>query len=211
LERLSRELNDAAPGHEFTTWSKELLRGFLSDAIQLIVRVQPAYFVEDVVLTLTACAEYHPICPCSELKPEDVIGQSTADGHVVKTLRYRSDDIRLRWFGKPCKSKAKPFRLKEYSISKDGKGLKVYPPVPPGQNVYLMLRCLITPNDFSDGAEFDDELVPAIVQWCLSQAKFLDAENNAAILAVAKEHENTFWTLLGVTSEPEQSQNRRKE
>lgn len=211
LERLSLELNDAAPGHEFTTWTKELLRGFIFDAIQLIARLRPEYFMTDVVLTLTACSEYHPICPCSELKPDDVIGQSTIDGRVIQPLRHRSDDLNLRWMGKPCKSRANPFRLKEFSIAKDGKGIKFYPPIPAGQTVHILMRCLVIPDDFSDGAEFDDELVPAIIQWCLSQAKFLDAENNAAILAVAKEHETVFWTLLGVTTDQDQAKKRRKE
>jgi hypothetical protein len=88
--------------------------------------------------------------------------------------------------------------MREFSISRDSRGVRVSPKLPPGRKAWLSVRCPVRPEGFDDGMDIDEGLVPAIVQWCLFQAKMTDSENSSAALVSARAHEEEFWKLLGV-------------
>jgi hypothetical protein len=195
LDRLAMDLNDDETGHRHVAWPRKQLRRFVADAVNLLFDRRPEAFTEEAVLTVHSCAGYSPVDPCDSLSYDGVEGASDAAGNVLHALRPCSDDPAMRWPGREC-APARPYRMRDYSIAKDGKGIRVYPPVPPGECAHVAVRCPVRPREFPDGLEIDDALVPAVVQWCLYLAKMMDSENDAAVIASAREHEDAFWAIV---------------
>lgn len=193
VDQLAIDLNDAAPGFQFSTWSRDQLLFYLGEGLAKAFSRRPELFKETVILKLEP-GSLQDICDCEKLKPGDVLGQSTAEGRILHELKLRSSDPRLSWPGRSCPDD-EPFRLKEYSLSPDGRTLKVYPPVPPRTDVWLALRCSIAPDGGAD-TEVNSELRPAVMQWGLYRALMVEAENNPAVLRMAESAEASFWKLL---------------
>jgi hypothetical protein len=207
LSRLALDLNDAAPGHEHTAWPKRQLRLYVEDAVRVLFDHKPECFMREAVIELAACAGYSPVDPCDSLAYDGVQGECSEGGHLLRRLRPCSDAAAVRWTGRACPA-PNPYRMREFAIAKDGKGVRVAPELPPGQRAWLSVRCPVRPTKFTDETVIDEALVPAVVQWCLFQAKMTDSENNPAVLVSAKEHEEEFWKLLGVPP-PDEKRGRR--
>jgi hypothetical protein len=197
LRRLSLDLNDAAPGYEFATWSQEQLRGYIEEGLQLVASSQPATLTQELVLELTPGAVYQSLCDCLSLTRESIIGQSTSEGEVFQTLRPRPDTDNA-WPGKECPVKSKPFRLREFSIATDGNAFRVYPSVPKNEKVYLAVRCPVVPDVDDDTAEVPQDAVLPVIQWALYRAKIVDAAQSQVMSTMAVEHRDTCYSLLGV-------------
>lgn len=194
LEQLAVDLNDAAPGHEFTTWSRDQIRAYLIEGIQVSFSVRPDLFIETVIIKAEPCSVVQDTCGCTHIRR--VIGQSTKNGRVIKELRQRSNDDKLRWTGRTCPVSPDKFELKEYSIDNATDKLWLYPQVPAGKEIYVMVECAKVPEDIDNDYDIPAELLAPVVQWVLYRAKMVDGENNTAIIQVATGHQNTFWALL---------------
>lgn len=194
LEQLAVDLNDAAPGHEFTTWSRDQIRAYLIEGIQVSFSVRPDLFIETVIIKAEPCSVVQDTCGCTHIRR--VIGQSTKNGRVIKELRQRSNDDKLRWTGRTCPVSPDKFELKEYSIDNATDKLWLYPQVPVGKEIYVMVECAKVPEDIDNDYDIPAELLAPVVQWVLYRAKMVDGENNTAIIQVATGHQNTFWALL---------------
>jgi hypothetical protein len=195
LDRLARDLNDAAPGHEFTAWPKDQLRTYVIEACRTFDSIRPNKFDQLRLLVLEGCQDFHDVCPCSKLTATGILGQADSSGNVFGTIKARPDGPAGQWPGKACPP-GDPFRIREYTLSDDGGSVRVYPNVPPGRTAYLSVRCAVFPDE--DDSEVPDDVVPAVIQWALFRAKMVDGENNAAIVTVAAQHRATFSMLLGV-------------
>jgi hypothetical protein len=195
LDRLAVDLNDAAPGHEFTTWSKDQLRGYLAEACQIISQTRSDLFSQFQVLSFTGHKEFYDICPCLSLNKDSVLGQSDECGTVLWTLKPRQTGQAGRWPGRPCPPGG-DFRLREFSLAGDGTSIKFYPSIPPKVTVYVAVQCEVAPDE--DDSNFSEEAVPAAIQWALYRAKMVDGENNPTILSVAAKHLETFTLLAGI-------------
>ena len=195
LTRLAVDLNDAEPGHEFTTWTREQLRGYITEALQAVFSFDPGLFTREVVIKLEPCTESQNVCSCSDIR--SVIGQSTADGRVLSTVRKVSSDPRLQWPGAVCASAAaQSYSVAGYSIDPVTKKLRVKPAPPPGQDYYLLVECAAPPNSMADTDAVPDKYLPAVVQYALWRAKSVDNENSQYTAAMAALHEKSFWRLL---------------
>lgn len=194
LEQLAVDLNDAAPGHEFTAWSREQIRAYLIEGIQVAFTERPDLFIETVIIKVNPCSILQDTCDCTHIRR--VIGQSTMDGRIIKELRQRSNNDKLRWTGRTCPTSPDKFELKEYSIDNITDKLWLYPQAPPGKDIYVLVECAKAPDNIQDDYDIATELLAAIKQWVLFRAKMVDGENNAAIIQVAMQHQNTFWKLL---------------
>jgi len=197
LYQLAVDLNDAGAGHEFTTWSAEQLGAYLMEAIQVAFVERPDLFIEHRIIHLKPCSIIQDTCDCTHVIR--VLGQSTADGRVFKELRVRKANDKLLWTGRTCKSKTGKFELIEYTIDSNTDTLRVYPQVPAGQDIYVLVECSVIPKDIGDVV--DTELLAAIKQWVLYRAKTVDAELNPNIFNVAKLHRDTFFALLAIQKE----------
>jgi hypothetical protein len=192
IDQISQDLNDP----HGVTWPRDSIKAWLDEAFTLVARYQPAIFNQLQVLTLEPQAEAYDVCPCLRLTYDSVLGQSTESGRVIAPLRPRSDDITLRWQGASCApERSSPLRLREFSITADGKQLKVFPKVT--EKVYVAVRCQVIPS--SDDDEVPAEGVAAAVQWVLYRAKAMDEENNPLIVQTAYDHKENFFLFVGQT------------
>lgn len=199
LELLAVDLNDAAPGHEFTTWPKQQLRAYLVEALQTAFIERPDLFLEEVVVKVVPCAVRQVLDCCTKIRR--VIGQCDADGHVFKLLRPRRMDDRLVWTGRTCAVPPNKFSLSQYALDDAADAIWFWPQVPAGLDVYVLVECAKMPADVDDDYDVESELCAAAVQWALYRAKSIDAENNQAIVQVADNHKQTFWQLLTVSAQ----------
>lgn len=190
--QVANELNDAAPRHEFTSWSRGLVLSFIFDALRVLYQERSELFEKRVILTVTS-EGVSGGCGCT--KYDRVWGQSDANGNILWPLRERVDDVKNVWTGARCSVSPNNFKLKSYSISDNGTDLRVYPSPPRGYVFYILATCTEAPTE-EETNSVDDELVPAVIQWALFKAKMMDAENNPAIFNTAVTHQNTFWALV---------------
>lgn len=195
LEQLAVDLNDAAPGHEFTTWSREQLRAYLEEAVQTAFAERPDLFMETRVIKLQPCTVLQEACDCTHIRR--IIGQCTKDGRIIKLLKPRKYNDRIVWNGRTCMGNPKTFELNQYAIDDKSNRLWVWPQIPGGMDVYVLVECAVIPDTFGD-YDVPDELRAAVLQWALYRAKMVDGENNQSIVAVANAHKETFWQLIAV-------------
>lgn len=193
LERLAVDLNDAAPGHEFTTWSRPQLRAYLEEAVSTAFIERPDLFTETRIIKLKPCTVVQDTCDCTHIRR--VIGQATKDGRILNTLKPKKNNDKLIWNGWTCPVHPRDFKLTQYSIDDVTNKLWVYPQVPAGLDIYVAVECAVMP-DTSGDYDVPVELEAAVIQWALYRAKMVDGENNATIVSVANAHKTTFWELL---------------
>ena len=197
IDRIGRDLND--PDHR--TWPEASIRDWLSEAAMMVVRHKPGQFPRTVVLELEPCLEYHPVCPCEGFTIGSVLGQSTREGALIAPLTFRSEEPGMTWTGGgPRCPTGGPHALREFSITPDGSSIRVWPPVPPGEEVFVSLRCDVPPDMDADGAEVPASAAVAMVQWVLYRAKGVDAENNPIMMYSAYDHKDSFHQLMGVSA-----------
>lgn len=197
--QIAQELSDAAPGHEFTSWSRELVKAFILEAMQVSYQNRKDIFTHDVILRVTS-AGVEGGCGCTEYSRVD--GQVMEDGTFLWPLRERPDEVKNVWTGPVCRKSIKQFKLKSYSLTNNNTDIIVYPTPPGGTEVYILASCSSIPTA-GDTTDVPDELVPAVVQWVLFKAKAIDAEHNPAIYEVAVTHRNTFFNLLNAQENKE--------
>lgn len=196
LYQLAVDLNDAAPGHEFSTWSRDQLRAYLQEAVQTAFADRPDLFMENRVIKLQPCTLVQDTCDCTKVRR--VYGQSTKDGRVFNTLRPTTVNDKLTWRGRTCtrRPSSGQFLLDQYAIDELSSTLWFWPQVPAGVDVYVLVECAVNPDTITDDYDVPAELQAAVMQWALYRAKMMDAENNSAIAQVAVAHKETFWQLL---------------
>jgi hypothetical protein len=198
IQQVSLDLNDQIPGYEYTRWTQVQLQNYLQEAITQASQVYGDAFVKQVVVKLEPGTNYQKACDCSTVVR--VIGQSDADGKVLKLL-YRQEDTEktLDWPGKSCcPPNSKQFWLTGYSVpatTSENGAFNVFPKPPYGQDTYVLIECIKVP-EIGEDFNAPDLLVPALKQWMLFRALLVDMENNPAIVAIAKEHEKEFWKIL---------------
>lgn len=194
LDRLAQDLNDAAPGHEFTTWPRALLLSYLEEGLQVAFASRPDFFLDQHTVKLDPCTLSHKLCGCTKIYR--VLGQSTKDGHVIRQLRQRKHTDRLLWTGRACTGNRRNFALLSYSIDDVADTLWVYPAVPYGTDVYVLVECAAVPKNVKESDSIPDDLAPAISQWVLYRALMIDMEMDQGGAAIATSHEAEFWKLL---------------
>ena len=194
LDQISRDLNDFEGGHAATAWSRDQLRWYLREGFGLILQAMPGIFDKTKTARLEPGQLYYDLCGCGSLRNEAVLGQCDAAGAIIRPIRPRGDSLRDQWL-EPPRSPG-PFKLREFSISPDGRSIRVYPMVPPGHKVWIALRCADYPEKDSDEVR-DEAAIPAI-QWSLYRAKMVDGESGPASLYAAITHWQTCAALLGI-------------
>lgn len=208
LNIIAADLNDNAPGHAFTTWSQEQLRAYAEEALEIAYYQRPDLFIKRRVIRLQPCTYMHDTCDCT--KVYRVHGQTTKDGRIIRLLRPEKiidrPELRLklkeRWRGRTCplprNLRGGKFYLESYELHEETDTLWLYPMVPPGEEVYITVDCLVPMDKLVGNFDVLDEFRAAVMQWVLYRAKMIDAEHNPTVLSAAKEHSDNFWKLLAV-------------
>ncbi len=194
---VSRDLNDQEAGYEFTRWSAEQLQSYLIEALLTDSYDLKDLFHQTVVVKLIPDGNWQDTCECSEILR--VIGECTKGGTVTSYLKRTYDDEMLYWSGDVYPKCTDPDEYKplSYAISEtDTSKFRVYPPVPPGVDRYVLIQCYHAPTGESLSENIPDEMVAMLKQWMLYRALIMDAENNATITTIAGAHLTAHDSLL---------------
>lgn len=196
VQQVSVDLNDYAPGYEFTTWTEPQLTAYVIEGLQVAYQVRPDLFLDAHVIKLDSGTSIQRPCGCTQVRR--VYGVCDSTGRVLYGLRKRKDSDKLKWYGSVCPTDPRHYRAREYSIDSEGDTLYIEPAPPAGQDVFILVECAVAPtsDNIKATTNIEPELVAPIIQWALYRAKMMDSENNATIFAVAKEHKTTCFALL---------------
>lgn len=196
VHQVSVDLNDYAPGFEFTTWTEPQLTTYVIEGLQVAYQVRPDLFLDAHVLKLESGTSIQRPCGCTQIRR--VYGVCDSNGHVLYGLRKRKDTDKLKWYGSVCPTDPRSYRAREYSIDSEGDTFYIEPAPPAGQDVYVLVECAVAPTSDNTQANtaIEPELIAPAIQWALYRAKMVDSENNATIFSVAKEHKTTCFALL---------------
>lgn len=192
ITQLSLDLND--PFHD--AWTVEQLEAYLREGIQNVFLERADLFTEVKVIRLDPCTVRQSVCDCERIIR--VIGQTDANGRVIKGLRRKMTKDSLVWPRTECATSPAKFRLREYRIDNDTSSFWVYPEPPAGQDTYVSVECSVAPTDFDGAVELHPEVEAAALQWAFYRACMVDGENNATMLNRAQIHRDTFYALLGI-------------
>lgn len=196
VQQVSVDLNDYAPGYEFTTWTEPQLTAYVIEGLQVAYQVRPDLFLDAHVIKLDSGTSIQRPCGCTQVRR--VYGVCDSTGRVLYGLRKRKDSDKLKWYGSVCPTDPRHYRAREYSIDSEGDTLYIEPAPPAGQDVFILVECAVAPtsDNIKATTNIEPELVAPIIQWALYRAKMMDSENNSTIFAVAKEHKTTCFALL---------------
>lgn len=194
IDQLGYDLNDMDPADPHATWPEHQLASYIEEAVQVIASERPELFAEIRILKVEPCNPVQNTCDCTHVS--NVIGQVTEGGRLIKRLRLRKNNDKLIWNGPTCPTNPDQFELKEYYIDSSSDLLWLYPQVPPGKDIWVMIECSVIPDGLDTTASIKPELLAAVKQWVLYRAKMVDGENNTAIVQVAQQHLTAFWQLM---------------
>lgn len=197
IEDVSRDLNDQEQGYEYTRWPVTQLQSYLAEAL-----VNDSYLLKDLfhteeVVKIAPGGGWQKVCGCSEIIR--IVGECTEDGDVYRYLTRTYDDERLNWPGSVYPQCMEPETAEPVSYvisSVDIDRFRVMPPVPPGQDRYVLVQCYHRPDGRSLTDEVPEEMVAMVKQWMLYRALIMDSENSPAISAIAGTHLTTHDNLL---------------
>lgn len=206
VEQITSDLNDSESGHENTTWTKDQIRVWVGEGINLVYDKRPDLFMERVIVEVDNCSIVQDICGCSTIRR--VIGQVNEQGRLIRTLRERGLDVSFQWTGKPCRPKTVPgqsgFKLESYAVDSVSDTLYLWPEVPPGIQVWIEVECAKRPTEEeleSGGVDIPTGAVVAAKQWALWRAKSIDMEISAGAMTAAQQHYRAFFDALGLSAE----------
>ena len=192
LKQISIDLNDYAPGYEFTTWTKEQLHAYVVEGLQIAFQYRPDFFISREVLELQQ-GILQTVCGSSKIY--SILGICDKDGNLLYQIHRRKFSERLAWTGNTYTPDPRRYKVRDYTVDKTASNaFNIYPAVPAGANLYCLAEVSRIPTDATD--EVRDELCAPVIQWALYRAKMVDSENNSVIFNVAKEHQQTFYNLL---------------
>ena len=192
----AQDLNDAYPGHEFSIWSQEQLLGFFNEALCLIAAHRPDMFTELKVVRVEPCSNYLDLCDCEKVL--DVLGQSNAKGNNIRPIQRRKERATV-WTGSKKKQEFTD-RITEYELLDKSNLVRVFPQnLDPTKNIYVVVRCSISPKTYALDDEAPDErcaFLAAARHWVLYNAKMIDGEFSQTMQSQAKEHREMFTAIL---------------
>lgn len=196
VHQVSVDLNDYAPGFEFTTWTEPQLTAYVIEGLQVAYQVRPDLFLDAHVLKLENGSTLQRPCGCTKIRR--VYGVCDSSGHVLYGLRKQKDSDKLKWYGSVCPTDPRHYKAREYTIDSEGDTFTIEPAPPAGQDVFVLVECAVAPTSDNTKATttIEPELVAPAIQWALYRAKMVDSENNSTIFSVAKEHKTTCFSLL---------------
>ena len=192
----AQDLNDAYPNHEFSIWSQEQLLGFFNEALCLIAAHRPDMFTELKVVRVEPCSNYLDLCDCEKVL--DVLGQSNAKGNNIRPIQRRKERATV-WTGSKKKQEFTD-RITEYELLDKSNLVRVFPQnLDPTKDLYVVVRCSISPKTYSLDDEAPDErcaFLAAARHWVLYNAKMIDGEFSQTMQSQAKEHREMFTAIL---------------
>ena len=198
----ARDLDDAYPNYEFSIWGRQQLLDYFNEALCIIAAQRPELFVELKVLPVKGCTVY--VKPCDCVQVVDVLGQCDADGNLLNVIGRKVPNGG-KWVGKPIGEVGYVQEIESYEILKAANLIRLFPDnLDPTVEYFLLLRCIVPPKVYTiDDAAPDTScvFVSAARQYVLYCAKSMDGEHSQTMLTQAKQHLDTFYTILNIAKQ----------
>ena len=163
--QISKDLNDYAAGHEFTTWSEDQIIDYIMDGFSVAYTFRKDLFLQRHVHKLEPATSVQIACGCTQIRR--IYGVCTKDGRVLYGLRKRKAQDKLQWYGKTCPVDPARYRARDYYVDAEGDTFYIEPAPPVGKDTYVLLECAKVPvKEDVDTTALPDELRSAVIQWC---------------------------------------------
>lgn len=194
IRDVSRDLNDQEPGHEYIRWPVEQLQSYMQEALIELSSIKRSLFIHKTVVQVNPGGNWQRACDCTHITR--ILGESTPDGNITRTLVRMTDGDNTSWPGSIHRCASLKADMESYSINaSDDREFKVFPPVLPTVTKHVLVECYIEPDGALD-SDVPNRIVPAVKQWMLYRALAIDSENNQAVLSLSKSHADMYYALL---------------
>lgn len=195
---VSRDLNDQVQDYEYLRWPQDQLISYFKEGYSSVVRIYKRDFIKQVVVELQIGNVWQTACDCTHILT--VLGESDADGNIIKELTEIDNDSLYFWQGEKLSEHCPNYERTEltgFAINTTTDTLfKIFPSIVPGYDKrYVTLVCYKEPNVGDLDEEVPDKLIACIKQWMLYRALIIDSENNPAIAEIAKTHYQVYQQL----------------
>lgn len=201
LDALAQDLNDNKPsGTMPTRWERSQLLRYFNEGLCHVYTVKPNEFAELQLVKLEP-GSIQKVCGCKQLLR--IFGQTDETGLVVRDIPSMDFTIATRWTKKGCPAPlGEDYRITGLAMEAlDNGHFRVYPPVPPGEDVFINVLCANPPTPYTladEDVELDDcQAVSAARQWVMFAALMVDDESEVG-MAAAKIHAELFFSILDV-------------
>lgn len=217
LTTLAFVLNDDEPGREFARYPTDKLLAALNQALCLVAKYRPDLFTEYEVVKLR-CGPHQDVRGCCPQVLE-VIEQTDDEGNIIaeiKGSRKTSTKNKRVWKKPSCLAAASiapdgyVIRSADIDMNMNGR-FDVFPPVPPGVDAFVRIKCVKAPGVFEEG-HLDRPVLCGgrcdmmVAAWHYALAVMLSGDrfDNAAGSQNASQHYQMFFTVLGITERQEE-------
>ncbi len=160
LRSVAEQLGDAMPGREFRRYTLNNLLHYYNEAMCFVATHRPDLFTDFLVMKLeTGTDQDARCCGCTSIT--GVVAQLDADGNIVKDLSENgSSTVKTgRWYRPLCRSAAGATAdviLMSYAMVPGMPGrFTVNPPVPPGVDVWVKVKCVHAAPSLSEAQVLD--------------------------------------------------------
>ena len=214
LRTIASSLGDDKPNAPFRRYPLRDLTAYYSEAMCFVSTHRPDLFTDYKILKLKTGASQDARC-CGCLNVTEIVAQVDASGNTIKDLTSTggSKTNTSKWYRTPCRDGATGTQLIiNYKIESGMNGqFTVTPPVPPGVEMWVKLKCVHAPPNPSEAEVIAGsttgacQFLPAIRSYILYRALQGDRHAQGAAAESQSEFRNVV-TMLGIQLKYEQAQ-----
>lgn len=214
LRTVAFALNDDEPNRPFQRYLVKDLLAALNSALTLVARYRPDLYTETPVIKLQAGIQQDARGCCVNVL--DVLEQTDEHGNHIKKLsgsRRTVNKVKNTWKKPSCLRTSNKFEYlvdsANIDVNLNGR-FTVDPPVPCDVDVYVRVKCVTSPQPFTEvdvnmqvpGGAFCDQMVAS---WHYVLATMLtgDRFDNSVGAQDKQFHYKMFFDILGVVQRQE--------
>lgn len=215
LKSIAAQLGDDRPGAPFRRYPLSLLSTFYTEAMCFVAANKPDLMTSLIVVKLQTGVYQDAAKCCGCTNVLQALAQVDADGNIIKDLTSTggtASDV-SKWFRPICKTSASSSTIIiSVSIESGMNGVfTVDPPIPPGEDVYVLLKCVHNPPCMSEA----DVLNGADMGACTFQAAirsyilYRALQGNRHAMGASVEAQNELkaaYQYLGLVMKAEKAQ-----
>lgn len=154
LKSIAAQLGDDRPGSPFRRYPLSLLATFYSEALCFVAANKPELMTSLLVVKLQTGVWQDAAKCCGCINVLQALAQVDADGNIIKDLTSTggtANDV-SKWFRSTCSNTTTGTTIIiSITIEPGMNGVfTVDPPIPPGEDVYVLLKCVHNPPCLSE-------------------------------------------------------------
>lgn len=205
LLTIASQLGDAKPEQPFRRYPLRDLVSFYNEAMDFVAAHRPDLFTKLVTMKLTSGSHQDAKC-CGCITVTGVMAQIDKEGNQVRDLTQTGKSVtpRTKWYRGVCKSAQTgdmpAILIDDITIVPGMSGVfTVVPPVPPGKDIWVQVKCVKAPKHISEAQVLEGEgdlknciFVPAVRSYILYRS--LQGDRHAAY--AGSDAQNEFKNAL---------------